>query len=235
MSKNGYFFFLRSLAFALIALFVFAEQASAELVSALPTATPTSLVITLKRLELCPDIDCSSPAVLGTETKQFDVAGVSAGTDVDNYVESASIPRGITYPYIRARISRTFSISGAATVPNVNANLVSACYTTSSGTQAKTDGGSASANLSYAQSNASAQTIELVDTGDLGGNLVKEVTDGDDFISTMRLPSSLLINPTTAAPEIILSINVADALSFDVQEGSCVADFEELQINVSTN
>lgn len=210
--------------------------------SAVTMATPNSLQITVKKFELCTDIDCSSAAVLGSGDVTFDIASVSAGTDVGNYAANASIPRGITYRYARLIMSRTFTVEGVAAVPGAGggANVAyAACYTktgnpTTGAAEIEDTLADADINYAAAQLAMTPQDVFLEETEFVPGSaLVAETYTPSTVEEIFRLPTPLTIAPDTPAPTIAISIDAASAMSFDYRSGTCYADQEPPVIDIS--
>ena len=72
---------------------------------------PTQYQVTMKKVELCTDLACTSPYVVGERDMDADIASVSAGADVGNFAPTTGIPPGIVYTHLRVTISRTFTIT----------------------------------------------------------------------------------------------------------------------------
>ena len=79
------------------------------------TAAADQYEVTVTKVELCRTSACSSPFVMGTGSKMFDIAAVSAGADVGQYVSTDGIPLYQTWSYVRVTISTTVSIAGEGT------------------------------------------------------------------------------------------------------------------------
>ncbi|MED5429910.1 MAG: hypothetical protein VX864_00735, partial [Pseudomonadota bacterium] len=73
---------------------------SVELYAA--SGTPSSYKPTVTKVELCSSSSCSDPIVLGSSSKEFDIASVTAGADVGNYLSDFSITLGRTYTHVRS-------------------------------------------------------------------------------------------------------------------------------------
>ena len=69
--------------------------ASSSIYSA--TSTPSVYKTTISKVELCSSSACSDPIVLGSGSKQFDIASVSAQADVGTYLNDFTITLGRTY------------------------------------------------------------------------------------------------------------------------------------------
>ena len=89
-------------------------------VSALANATgPTAIYkITMKKVELCTSstsvTDCANSVVIGTGSKEVDIASVGSGSVAANYGNPALLPLGETYTHMRVTIDRKFVIKSGS-------------------------------------------------------------------------------------------------------------------------
>ncbi len=72
----------------------------------------TQYVVTVKKVELCTNATCSSPIVIGTSTRNLDIAGAAAGAAVSSYAKVTGLSPGTILSHIRVTVSRTFTITG---------------------------------------------------------------------------------------------------------------------------
>ena len=77
---------------------------------------PTKYQVTMKKVELCTDLACTSPYVVGERDMDADIASVTAGADVGSFAPTTGIPPGIVYTHLRVTISRTFTISASISI-----------------------------------------------------------------------------------------------------------------------
>lgn len=84
------------------------------------SANATSYEITVTKVELCRSSACDSPFVLGSSSKSFDIAAVSAGADVGNYIDIKSIPLYQTWSHVRVTMSTTISITASGQDDSAN-------------------------------------------------------------------------------------------------------------------
>ena len=77
---------------------------------------PTQYQVTMKKVELCTDLACTSPYVVGERDMDADIASVTAGADVGSFAPTTGIPPGIVYTHLRVTISRTFTITASISV-----------------------------------------------------------------------------------------------------------------------
>ena len=118
---------------------------------------PTQYQVTMKKVELCTDLACTSPYVVGERDMDADIASVTAGADIGSFAPTTGIPPGIVYTHLRVTISRTFTITASI---SVGAGLC------------RTDGGD-NANATQMTVGASsgtavAETMYLVNAGGYG-------------------------------------------------------------------
>ena len=135
---------------------------------------PTQYQVTMKKVELCTDLACTSPYVVGEKDMDADIASVTAGADVGSYAPTTGIPPGIVYTHLRVTISRTFTITASISVD---------------GGLCRTDGGN-NANATQMTVGASsgtavAETMYLVNAGSYGAG--DGTRDGDEGSSNIDI------------------------------------------------
>lgn len=77
----------------------------------------TVYIVSVTKIELCSSVACSNPVILGSGTKNFDIASITAGTAVGAYANTNGLPSGRTFSHIRSTLSRTMQIAGNAGSP----------------------------------------------------------------------------------------------------------------------
>ena len=164
---------MKKIFFILLFTFLIFEQGFA----ADATGEPTKYQVTMKKVELCTDLACSTTYTLGERDMDADIASVSAGADVGAYAPTTGIPPGIVYSHLRVTISRTFSITASI---SVGAGLC------------RTDGGN-NANATQMTVGASsgtavAETMYLVNAGSYGAS--DGTRDGDVGSSNLDIDYS---------------------------------------------
>ena len=161
---------MKKLFFILIlSLFVYEKSIAAH-----ADGQPTQYQVTMKKVELCTDLACTSPFVLGEKDMDADIVPTEGGTNVGNYAPTTGIPPGIIYTHLRVTISRTFTVTANISVGS------NTC---------KTDGGN-NANATQMTVGASsgaavAETMYLVNAGGYGpsdGTRDGDVDAADDDI-----------------------------------------------------
>lgn len=218
-------------------------KASAEIVH---YATPSVLQLTIKKFELCSDTACSSPVVLGSGDAVFDIASGGSGTAIGNYTANASIPRGIRFPYARLTMSRTFTVKGAANVPNVGVGAAdhkaaAACYTKTGNpltgeAEIELATNVAATNLATALAAATPQSIKLAEGPPPEGEvLISEIYTENDVIAVHPLNTAIQLDPNSQSPEISISIDATNAMSFSRDGSNCIADEEPPGISITVS
>jgi hypothetical protein len=198
-----------------------------------PTLGPaTSYVITVEKFELCTGLSggvgCSGAFVLGSGSKSFDIASVSAGAAVGSYVGNINLPVGTTYNYLRITMSRTFTITGVVnSVTNIGGT--GNCRTggaDASGYDLATEG----TGLNTAGAPAP-QKLNLPNIGAWGGGFpnypttvngpnnpaVDIANNGSTFAATFPLAQPLTVR--TASPTITLAFDTQSALGAGSDQG----------------
>ena len=90
----------------------------------------TQYEITMLKFELCTDaplttevdVTCTGAVVVGTGSKIFDIASVSAGASVGSFVSSTGLPIGVTYKYAKPTFSKTIKVTGSVSLINPTCN-----------------------------------------------------------------------------------------------------------------
>lgn len=160
----------------IVALLVVAG-ALATRASAQVSGNATTYIVSVTKIELCSSIACASPTVVGSGSKNFNIADATVGGAIGSYASTAGLPVGRTFTHIRSTMSRTIQISGDAGSPGgVPGNCVTdgTAGATTGGAVHAPGGGPAVSNLVVPNVNAiggaaptaaqyAAQGITLVD------------------------------------------------------------------------
>ena len=203
---------------------------------------PTQYEVTMKKVELCTDLACSSPYTLGEKDMDADIASVTAGADIGTYAPTTGIPPGIVYTHLRVTISRTFTITASISVD---------------GGLCRTDGGD-NANATQMTVGASsgtavAETMYLVNAGGYGpsdGTRDGDVDAADNDIDvdysspssaktmTVSGDNAVMVYELTApyqktlrAPVIKVKFNTATAVG--VEDTACSMYINEPSVTIS--
>ena len=201
---------------------------------------PTQYEVTMKKVELCTDLACSTTYTVGERDMDADIASVSAGADIGAYAPTTGIPPGIVYTHLRVTISRTFTVTASISVD---------------GGLCRTDGGN-NANATQMTVGASsgtavAETMYLVNAGSYGAS--DGTRDGDEGSSNIDIgyssPSSaktmsvsgdnaVMVYELTApyqktlrAPVIKVKFNTSTAIG--VEDTACSMYINEPSVTIS--
>ena len=219
----------------LFSLFIFEKSYAAS-----ASGQPTQYQVTMKKVELCTDLACTSPFVLGERSMLADIASVSAGTDVGAYAPTTNIPAGVAYSHLRVTLDRTFTVTAsiavgsglcrtdggnnaAATQMTVGATSGAAVaeemYLVNAGSYGASDGtrdgnvGSSNIDMSYASpSSAKSMTVS-----------------GDNAVLVYELSSTY--QKTLRAPIIKIQFNTATAVG--VEDTACSMYINEPTVTIS--
>lgn len=186
------------------------------------TATPTSYKPTVTKVELCTSSSCSDPVVLGSTSKEFDIASASVGADVGTYLSDFTITLGKTYTHMRSTISSTFKVTGTVTVGSETCNTVASPSVASTATltaKNATDGTLAEMEWIIPDTNGGG------DYSDLTSSFAASGTAKTNGASTFTFTIALAVPYTpksTDVPKIRMAFNVADTLTATESGGTCV-------------
>ena len=219
----------------LFTFFIFEKGFSAE-----DSGQPTEYQVTMKKVELCTDLACSTSFTLGEKDMNADIASVTAGADVGNYAPTTGIPPGVTYTHLRVTISRTFNITASISVggglcrtdggDNANATqmtvgassgtaVTESMYLVNAGSYGASDGtrdgavGSSNLDVDYS-SPSSAKTMTV---------------SGDNAVMVYELTSPY--QKTFKAPVIKVKFNTATAVG--VEDTACSMWINEPSVTIS--
>ena len=203
---------------------------------------PTQYQVTMKKVELCTDLACTSPYVVGERDMDADIASVTAGADIGSFAPTTGIPPGIVYTHLRVTISRTFTITASVSV---------------GGGLCRTDGGN-NANATQMTVGASsgaavAETMYLVNAGGYGpsdGTRDGDVDAADNDIDvdysdpdpaktmTVSGDNAVMVYELTApyqktfrAPVIKVKFNTTTAIG--VEDTACSMYINEPSVTIS--
>ena len=187
------------------------------------TATPTAYKTTVTKFELCSSSDCSDPVVLGSATKQFDIASKSVGTDVGTYLNDFTITLGRTYTHARSTINSTFQVQGTVDVSGTTCNTVASPSNTaaSATATAKTAADGTLADMAWMVPNANGGG----DYSDLRSTYTANGIAKTDGASTFTFTVALAVPYTpkaTDSPKILIKFDVANTLVATTGGGLCV-------------
>ena len=187
------------------------------------TATPTSYKTTVTKFELCSSSACSDPIVLGSASKEFDIASAAIGSDVGTWLNDFNIALGRTYTYARSTVNVNFKVKGTVDVSGTTCNTV----VTPSNTAA-----SATATAKTAPSGTLGEMSWIVpdtngggDYSDLSATYTSNGIAKTDGASTFTFTVALAIPYTpkaTDSPKVSIKFDVADTLEATTGGGLCI-------------
>ena len=219
----------------ILSLFLFQNAYSAD-----DHGQPTQYEVTMKKVELCTDLACTSPFILGEKNMAADIVPTEGGKNVANYASTSGIPAGIVYTHLRVTLDRTFSITGNVTVGSKecatdggnNANATQMTVGTDGGTPAEEnmflvnagsyidgsgkragDVGSSDLDISYATP-SSAKSISV---------------SGDNALLVYELTAPY--QKTLRAPVIKIAFNTSEAIS--ANDDACAMWIEEPTVSIT--
>ena len=200
---------------------------------------PTQYEVTMKKVELCTDLACTSPFTLGEKNMAADIAPDAGGSDVGNYAPTTGIPVGIVYTHLRVTISRTFTVTASISVDGGlcrtdggnNANATQMTVGASSGT--------AVAETMYLVNAGSYGASDGTRDGDTGSNIdigysspssAKSMSvSGDDAVMVYELTAPY--QKTLRAP--VIKVKFSTATSVGVEDTACSMWLNEPTVTIS--
>ena len=200
---------------------------------------PTQYEVTMKKVELCTDLACTSPFTLGEKNMAADIAPDAGGSDVGNYAPTTGIPVGIVYTHLRVTVSRTFTVTASISVDGGlcrtdggnNANATQMTVGASSGT--------AVAETMYLVNAGSYGASDGTRDGDTGSNIdigysspssAKSMSvSGDDAVMVYELTAPY--QKTLRAP--VIKVKFSTATSVGVEDTACSMWLNEPTVTIS--
>ena len=187
------------------------------------TSTPSVYKTTISKVELCSSSACSDPIVLGSGSKQFDIASVSAQADVGTYLNDFTITLGRTYTHVRSTINATMTTKGTVDVSGTTCNTVASptvaaasatatAKTPPSGTLAEMDWGVPNVNGGGDYDNLTAR---------YNANGISKTDGASTFTFTVSLIATYTPKATDI-PKVSIKFDVADTLEATTSGGACV-------------
>ena len=190
-------------------------------------ATPSSYKPTVTKVELCSSSSCSDPVVLGTGTKEFDIASKAVGADVGTYLNNFTLTLGRTYTHVRSTISSTFKVTGTVDVSGTTCNTVASPSAAASNatTTAKTAPSGTLAEMEW----IIPDTNGGGDYSDLTATFAANGTSKTDGASTFTFTVAMAVPYTPKAtdiPKILIKFDVANTLVATTGGGNCIMYLE---------
>jgi len=191
------------------------------------SGTPSSYKPTVSKVELCSSSACSDPVVLGSSTKEFDIASVNAQSEVGTYLSDFTITMGRTYTHVRSTISTTFKMKGTVDVSGETCNTVTSPTVAASTATvtAKTAKDGTLGEMSWIVPNTNGGG----DYGNLTSSYSSKGISKTDGASTFTFTIALSVPYTpkaTDVPNIKMSFDVTDTLTATESGGTCVIYLE---------
>ena len=196
------------------------------------TSEVTEYIVTMNKIELCSDLDCSKAEVLSDTSFEADIAGNEAGAGVGSMPLNFTPTIGDTFSYIAITLNRTFTITGEWS------SGASTCSTATAGANVKNATGQASTpgtsiSMYIADDTTSANGSYDIDIGvsanwgQLGWAKALTWVDGSATTATQARVIYSLAKPytvTTSPPQIAITINTEGTIA---QNGSiaCTSAF----------
>ncbi|MGE0255053.1 MAG: hypothetical protein AB7N54_13200 [Alphaproteobacteria bacterium] len=176
------------------------------------TVPATRYDITVKKVELCSDVNCSFSYFVGASTRTFDIAGASAGADVGSYVDISGIPLFQTWSHVRVTLASQIVVTAAG-----NDDQGQACQ--SDQTDASASHTTPGVGIAAAGA-GTPQNVFIPDVGALGGNPtagdytgfnMSKVSGGD---ATIVFPLAQPYTCKGVMPNITIKFDTQTAASF---------------------
>ena len=223
----------------ILSLFLFQNAYSAD-----AEGQPTQYEVTMKKIELCTDLACTSPFILGEKNMAADIVPSEGGKNVANYASTSGIPVGTVYTHLRVTLDRTFKITG---IVNVGTGEDEKDCRTDGGNNAGatqmtvgTDGGTPAEESMFLVNAGSYANTNGTRAGDVGSSDLDISYSSPHSAKTISVSgdNALLVYELTApyqktlrAPVIKISFNTAEALS--VNDDSCAMWIGEPKVSIT--
>ena len=198
----------------------------------------------MKKVELCTDLACTSPFILGEKNMAADIVPTEGGKNVANYASTSGIPVGIVYTHLRVTLDRTFKITG---IVNVGTGEDEKDCRTDGGNNADattmtigTDGGTPAEEEMFLVNAGGYANDTGTRAGDLGSsdldisyaspNPAKSISvSGDNALLVYELTAPY--QKTLRAPVIKIAFNTSEAIS--ANDDACAMWIEEPTVSIT--
>ena len=219
----------------ILSLFLFQNAYSAD-----AHGQPTQYEVTMKKVELCTDLACTSPFILGEKTMAADIVPTEGGTDVGNYAPTSGIPVGIVYTHLRVTLDRTFKITGNVTVGSKECATDGGNNADATTMTVGTDGGTPAEESMFLVNAGSYIDSTGKRAGDLGSSdldisyatpsSAKSISvSGDNALLVYQLTAPY--QKTLRAPVIKIAFNTSEAIS--ANDEACAMWIEEPTVSIT--
>lgn len=201
---------------------------------------PTQYEVTMKKVELCTDLACTSPFILGEKTMAADIVPTEGGTDVGNYAPTSGIPVGIVYTHLRVTLDRTFKITGNVTVGSKECATDGGNNADATTMTVGTDGGTPAEESMFLVNAGSYIDSTGKRAGDLGSSDldISYATPSSAKSISVSGDNALLVYELTApyqktlrAPVIKIAFNTSEAIS--ANDEACAMWIEEPTVSIT--
>lgn len=219
----------------ILSLFLFQNAYSAD-----AHGQPTQYEVTMKKVELCTDLACTSPFILGEKTMAADIVPTEGGTDVGNYAPTSGIPVGIVYTHLRVTLDRTFKITGNVTVGSKECATDGGNNADATTMTVGTDGGTPAEESMFLVNAGSYIDSTGKRAGDLGSSDldISYATPSSAKSISVSGDNALLVYELTApyqktlrAPVIKIAFNTSEAIS--ANDEACAMWIEEPTVSIT--
>ena len=219
----------------ILSLFLFQNAYSAD-----AHGQPTQYEVTMKKVELCTDLACTSPFILGEKNMAADIVPTEGGKNVANYASTSGIPAGIIYTHLRVTLDRTFKITGnvsvgskeCATDGGNNANATQMTVGTDGGTPAEENMFLVNAGSYVDGSGKRAGDVGSSDLDiryDTPSSAKSISVSGDNALLVYELTAPY--QKTLRAPVIKIAFNTSEAIS--ANDDACAMWIEEPTVSIT--
>ena len=219
----------------ILSLFLFQNAYSAD-----AHGQPTQYEVTMKKVELCTDLACTSPFILGEKTMAADIVPTEGGTDVGNYAPTSGIPPGIVYTHLRVTLDRTFKITGNVTVGSKECATDGGNNAGATQMTVGTDGGTPAEESMFLVNAGSYANTNGTRAGDVGSSHldISYATPSSAKSISVSGDNALLVYELTApyqktlrAPVIKIAFNTSEALN--VNSEACAMWIGEPKVSIT--
>lgn len=172
--------------------------------------------VTIYKIELCSDSNCTKSLTLSDNTFQADIANSAAGAEVGNMALNFTPTIGDSFTHIAMTISRTFTVTGEW-------NAAGGCTTSAAGAAYKLATGAvaaaASITMYIADGTATGYTVDLgqsANWGNLDNAVALTWVDGTHATATQAKIVYTLTTPYTVSdtpPDVKVTINTQNTVA----------------------
>ena len=219
----------------ILSLFLFQNAYSAD-----AHGQPTQYEVTMKKVELCTDLACTSPFILGEKNMAADIVPAEGGKNVANYASTSGIPAGIVYTHLRVTLDRTFKITGNVSVGSKECATDGGNNANATQMTVGTDGGTPAEESMFLVNAGSYVNTSGKRAGDVGSSHldISYATPSSAKSISVSGDNALLVYELTApyqktlrAPVIKIAFNTSEAIS--ANDDACAMWIEEPTVSIT--